>query len=487
MKHATTMTPTLGTRLGTGATKRKSGFGSSYFSQLALTVLPLLLTDVIACLGSIFMGSVCASAIVANANPTMVPPFTFTAVGALVVVFFMLGLYSGAGMNPIYEFRQCMMGISVCFVLVAGQTIGQGHTLNLMLSFPIMLASFAAARSVTRGTLCKTSWWGVNCLVYGADRRVSRLFPTHLENRTNGFRPVGFVQEDLPEDVTSEMEGYWVGSVDQTVQLMNRYKVHTALVHRKGRSDSELAAFHEKHLRDFTQIIIVPDDERLPALWSMGKDGGMIIEDRLLVPSAQFIKRFMDLAISGTVLLCGLPAFAAIALWMKISDPGPLFFGHERIGRHGRRFKVWKFRSMCVNADEVLKKALAESPEMQAEWDATQKLQNDPRVSSAGRFLRKTSLDEIPQLWNVLKGEMSLVGPRPIVTNEVDKYEEKYKSYTRVTPGVTGFWQISGRNLTTYERRVELDDYYVRNWSVWFDLYILFRTVKTVLMREGAF
>ena len=115
------------------------------------------------------------------------------------------------------------------------------------------------------------------------------------------------------------------------------------------------------------------------------------------------------------------------------------------------------------------------------------KLQNDPRVSSAGRFLRKTSLDEIPQLINVLKGEMSLVGPRPIVTNEVDKYEEKYKSYTRVTPGVTGFWQISGRNLTTYERRVELDDYYVRNWSVWFDLYILFRTVKTVLLREGAF
>ena len=124
---------------------------------------------------------------------------------------------------------------------------------------------------------------------------------------------------------------------------------------------------------------------------------------------------------------------------------------------------------------------------MLEEWKATQKLQNDPRVSSSGRFLRKTSLDELPQLWNVLVGDMSLVGPRPIVTNEVEKYNDKFETYLRVTPGITGYWQISGRNLTSYDKRVELDDYYVRNWSLWFDFYILCRTVKTVLFREGAF
>lgn len=142
---------------------------------------------------------------------------------------------------------------------------------------------------------------------------------------------------------------------------------------------------------------------------------------------------------------------------------------------------------MVVNADEVLKKTLAENPEMREEWEATYKLQDDPRITKPGKILRKTSLDEIPQLWNVLMGEMSLVGPRPIVVGEVERYKRTFKSYLQVAPGVTGFWQVSGRNLTTYDRHVQLDGYYVRNWSVWFDLYIIGRTAKTVLLREGAF
>ena len=142
---------------------------------------------------------------------------------------------------------------------------------------------------------------------------------------------------------------------------------------------------------------------------------------------------------------------------------------------------------MVTNADQVLQAHLDESPELRAEWEATFKLQNDPRITSAGRFLRKTSLDELPQLWNVLVGEMSLVGPRPIIAEEIQRYRDSFRSYLLVSPGITGFWQVSGRNLTTYERRIELDEFYVHNWSVWFDVYILCRTVKTVLLREGAF
>lgn len=195
----------------------------------------------------------------------------------------------------------------------------------------------------------------------------------------------------------------------------------------------------------------------------------------------------MDVIISGSAFLAFIPVMLGIILWIKLTSPGPVFFGHERIGKGGRRFKAWKFRSMVTNGDEVLAQYLADHPEMQAEWDATYKLQNDPRITPPGRFIRKTSLDELPQLWNVLKGEMSLVGPRPIVTGEVERYKGAFKSYQRVIPGVTGLWQVSGRNLTTYDRRVELDEFYVRNWSVWFDLYILGRTIKTVLLREGAF
>ena len=127
---------------------------------------------------------------------------------------------------------------------------------------------------------------------------------------------------------------------------------------------------------------------------------------------------------------------------------------------------------MAVNSDEILKKHLEENAEAKAEWEATYKLQNDPRVSLPGRILRKTSLDELPQIWNILVGEMSLVGPRLIVVGEVERYESILENYVRVQPGLTGLWQVSGRNLTTYERRVELDDYYVRNWSVWFDFYL---------------
>ena len=141
---------------------------------------------------------------------------------------------------------------------------------------------------------------------------------------------------------------------------------------------------------------------------------------------------------------------------------------------------------MVVDADDVLEQHLHDNPEMLAEWNRDHKLKNDPRVAGwIGRLLRKTSLDELPQLINVLSGEMSLVGPRPIVDAEIGKYEHVYRQYERVTPGITGLWQISGRNNTTYAERIQLDDFYVRNWSIWLDLFILFRTFKTVLFREG--
>jgi lipopolysaccharide/colanic/teichoic acid biosynthesis glycosyltransferase len=141
---------------------------------------------------------------------------------------------------------------------------------------------------------------------------------------------------------------------------------------------------------------------------------------------------------------------------------------------------------MVTNADAVLKEHLSRDPELRKEWELTQKLVNDPRVLPVGKLLRKTSLDELPQLWNVIRGEMSLVGPRPIVDAEVPRYGNIFAYYKMVRPGVTGMWQISGRSNTTYSERVRYDEYFVRNWSIWLDLYILFRTVKTVLLREGA-
>jgi lipopolysaccharide/colanic/teichoic acid biosynthesis glycosyltransferase len=156
------------------------------------------------------------------------------------------------------------------------------------------------------------------------------------------------------------------------------------------------------------------------------------------------------------------------------------------VGAGGKHFLCWKFRTMHVNAERLLDQCLQDSPILRAEWEQNQKLRDDPRVTRVGHLLRQTSLDELPQLWNVLRGEMSLTGPRPIVDVEVPKYGEVYKLYKRIRPGMSGIWQVSGRSDTSYAERVEMDSYYVRNWSVWLDLIILARTVKCVALGRGA-
>ena len=181
------------------------------------------------------------------------------------------------------------------------------------------------------------------------------------------------------------------------------------------------------------------------------------------------------------------PLLGLIALLIKLDSPGPVLYTHTRIGFGGKPFKVWKFRTMIKDADRVLREYLEKHPELRAEWERDHKLRHDPRITRVGKWLRKTSLDELPQLWNVLRGEMSLVGPRPIVKEEVKKYGEKFSLYTKVKPGMTGLWQVSGRNDTSYEDRVNLDAYYVQNWSVWLDIYILARTVKVVVVGKGAY
>lgn len=198
-------------------------------------------------------------------------------------------------------------------------------------------------------------------------------------------------------------------------------------------------------------------------------------------------KRALDLLGAGAALVAVAPVMLAVALLIKWQSPGPVFYQQERIGRFRRRFKVWKFRTMVCNADSILEEYLAACPQRRAEWERDHKLKDDPRITSIGQWLRKTSLDELPQLINVLRGEMSLVGPRPIVTAEVSRYSSKFAPYCSVLPGITGLWQVSGRNDTTYGERVELDSYYARNASLWLDLRILFKTVGVVLRRQGAY
>jgi undecaprenyl-phosphate galactose phosphotransferase len=208
--------------------------------------------------------------------------------------------------------------------------------------------------------------------------------------------------------------------------------------------------------------------------------------NNLVRPVPRLVKRLLDVVGSLSLLVVLAPLFAYLCWEIRRSGVAPIF-GHLRVGRHGKEFRCLKFRTMVPDADDVLKKLLDSDPSARAEWDRDFKLKDDPRITSVGLFLRKTSLDELPQLWNVLKGEMSLVGPRPIVEEELERYGDQVDYYLKIRPGITGLWQISGRSNTGYEDRVALDGWYVRNWSLWYDLVILVKTVYVVLRGEGAY
>lgn len=197
-------------------------------------------------------------------------------------------------------------------------------------------------------------------------------------------------------------------------------------------------------------------------------------------------KRTVDIVVASVALILLAPLILLFALLVRLQDGGTSLFAQSRYGLNGKTFQCYKLRSMTVDAQERLNAILATNDALRAEWEASQKLRSDPRITPLGSLLRKSSIDELPQLWNVLKGDMSIVGPRPIVKNEIQKYGDNYRFYAAVRPGLTGLWQVDGRTNTTYEERIEMDVNYVRTRSFWGDVWIMLKTVPAVLRSRGA-
>lgn len=211
-----------------------------------------------------------------------------------------------------------------------------------------------------------------------------------------------------------------------------------------------------------------------------------MVDTRLDKRLPRVLKRAFDLLFAISCLIILSPFFLGVSILVKL-DGGPAFYGHERVGRKGKIFRCLKFRSMAINSQELLEELLKNDPVAKQEWETTFKLKNDPRVTPIGRFLRKTSLDELPQLINIFKGEMSTVGPRPITKEELAMYGNNVKYYLAGKPGLTGLWQVSGRSDTDYKTRVLLDTTYIKNWSFLKDIIIVLKTVKVVISKDGAY
>lgn len=197
----------------------------------------------------------------------------------------------------------------------------------------------------------------------------------------------------------------------------------------------------------------------------------------------KYIKRFIDIVLSFIALVLLSPVFLIIAICIKIESKGPVFFIHKRVGKNGKIINMYKFRTMVPNAEELIKQF---TPEQMKEFKENFKLENDPRITKVGNFLRKTSLDELPQLVNILKGDLSIIGPRPVIGEELEKYGENKEKFLSVTPGLTGYWAANGRSCTSYEKRMEMELYYIDNLSWKMDIKVFFKTILSVIKREGA-
>lgn len=330
-------------------------------------------------------------------------------------------------------------------------------------------------------------------ILIGSDDTAKKVLNYSSTNSFFGIKVIGII-DDKPSGKALEGKFPLLGNTEQATDIIRKTKVQNILVLAPRMEKPRLYQLIDELFPLVKNISFVPDIEDIPI---SNMEIHRLYSENMVVISVknnlsrwynQLTKRVFDIVVAGIGTIAISPILLLIACSIKLTSPGPAFYAHRRIGRNGVHFNCYKFRSMVTDSDAKLKEYLSKNPEARKEWEENHKLKHDPRVTKIGALLRKTSLDELPQLFNVIKGEMSLVGPRPIVDEEVVKYDVYFSDYALVRPGMTGLWQTGGRSDTSYSRRVRMDAWYVRNWNVWLDISLLVKTVRVVFSsRSGAY
>jgi exopolysaccharide biosynthesis polyprenyl glycosylphosphotransferase len=448
--------------------------------------------------------------------------------------FQVLSLYAVTPPSPPEEIRSTTVATTLVFFgswIVAvftrsGPFSALAHGAWL-LGWLFAVLSVPIARGLLRSRLSKKPWWGLPVVVFGAGR-VGRAVVTTLQSRAQlGLRPVAILDDDpqrqgsvrvawgendiiieavrTEEDAEeletpstrfaleqfSEVEGVpVVGGLELAPVLAQRLGIRSAVVAMPELDSAAVLSVIERNADGYINVLVIPDHFNLAHFGAptkyLGGVLGIEVQRQLLLKWPRAAKRVMDIVLTVIGGLMISPILIALGVMVKLDSKGPMFYRQKRLGQDGVRFPALKFRTMYVDADRRLKELLARDPKLRREYEQFHKLSNDPRVSRVGRFLRKYSLDELPQLWNVIVGDMSLVGPRPYLESEIPDMDQKENIILRVKPGITGIWQVTWRNSSTFEQRVQLDVEYVRSWSPWLDLYVLARTVPVVLGGTGS-
>lgn len=385
-------------------------------------------------------------------------------------------IYPSMPLSPVEEFRRLFLNAMASHLVLAAALAftrtNEDFSRFLILAAGLLTAFLSQPMRDSVRTLLKRLGIGqIPVLLVGDGEAADRVADELAQNDYYGFavrRFGGDAREIVPE--------------------AKRHGIRTLIA---CQDDRLFRVQLDEFVKWFRHIEYMPTAKAFPTAdgraISIGGIGGLEMVNQTRMKAMHVEKRVLDTALAAMAFVLLLPFFILIPVLIKLcSGKGPVFYRANRLGKFGRPIRVWKFRSMYADADARLKSILDADPKLRAEFEANFKLADDPRVTPLGKFLRKTSLDEIPQLFNVFAGDMALVGPRPIVTAEIPYYGESFEIFSSVKPGITGLWQCSGRSDTDYARRVALDVHYVLNWSPWMDLWIVVRTAIAVLTMKGA-
>jgi len=413
----------------------------------------------------------------------------------ILAAFAWVGLYPGSGVGPVEELRRVVLSISAIMLsLIAYSYLtyqGQVYSrLVLVLMWLFSISFVLAGRALTRKVLIRLGLWGEPLIVFGWGKEGRKLV-TYLLNRPEyGLRPLLAVHDGERHTEPIEL------APAIPVQRFQDWAKQPGSIRTAIMIIEEIARPLQRQIMDerkfgFKRVILISSmgwvGSKGIIVHDMGGLLGLEVPKNLSNPLYQALKRAIDLGLVILSAPVSIPLLGLLTLLVRLDSPGNAFYAQERVGRDGKRIKIWKIRTMVQHADRALEDMLEKNPDLKDEYNRFRKIKNDPRTTRLGRLIRKTSIDELPQLWNVLKGEMSLVGPRAYMVEEVPLMKEERDLILSVRPGITGMWQVNGRSKLSMEERVLLESYYVRNWSIWMDIHILLKTIWVVLSMDGAY
>lgn len=422
--------------------------------------------------------------------------FVFLIAPGWIFIFLLFGLYDlksiFSGMREYaWIFNACTLGMMLTIFIIffdPDLAIARGWVVLswLLVSICVSIGRFGFRRIVhqlrAKGHLMK------RVLIVGANEEGQAIAHQLQDNTNAGVQIAGFTDDKFNDNhETAFFNIPLLGSVDSTVALVQKHDIQEVIIVSTALSREKLLSLFQAldgadiptRMSSGLYEILTTGVE----VYEVGNVPLMSINKVRLTGGDVILKRMLDLFGSIAAMMIFLPAALVIAIAIKLDSPGPILYRRRVVGVGGRLFDAFKFRTMCVDADQLL----TQNPELRRQFEKNHKLKDDPRVTRVGRFLRKTSLDELPQLINVLRGQMSLVGPRMITDPERSMYGKWSINLFTVKPGMTGLWQVSGRSNVSYEERVTLDMHYIRNYSIWLDLYLLWLTIPAVLKKRGAY